>query len=269
MIASPVLKYPGAKWSIADWIIQNLPKHTTYLEPFFGSGAVFFRKSRSKVETINDIDGNVVNLFYVIREQPEELARLIEWTPWSRDEYYASYETTGNSLEDARIFLVRSWQAFGFRPSDRTGWRCNIKDLNGNIGSWDKKLPQMILQAAERLRGVQIENQPALKVIKRYSQPGVLIYADPPYPLGTRSNRMYAHEMTDTDHQELLELLNGHPGPVLLSGYACQLYDERLIHWERLTAKAYAEGGRERREVLWLNQVAAESVKPYFGKQIR
>ncbi|MEW6064621.1 MAG: DNA adenine methylase [Bacillota bacterium] len=260
MITSPVLKYPGAKWSIADWIIQYLPKHTTYLEPFFGSGAVFFRKKPSKVETINDIDGDVCNLFRVIRERPEELARLIYWTPWSRDEYYASYEKTGDPLEDARRFLVRSWQAFGFKPSDRTGWRSNIKDLNGNIGSWGFKLPQTILQCAERLKGVQIENQSALKVIKRYSQPGVFIYADPPYPLGTRSNRMYSHEMTDSDHVELLDTLDKHPGPVLLSGYACQLYDERLSHWERFTLKAYAEGGRERQEILWINQVAAEGL---------
>src|SRR5690554_1056987 len=108
----PVLKYPGSKWNIAKWIISFMPPHTTYLEPFFGSGAVFFQKPPSKVEMINDIDGNVVNLFRVIREHPEELAALIEMTPWARDEYYASYEKTGDSLEDARRFLVRCWQAF-------------------------------------------------------------------------------------------------------------------------------------------------------------
>lgn len=93
----PVLKYAGAKWRIADWISGFFPPHEIYLEPFFGSGAVFFRKAPARLETINDIDGNVVNLFRVLREQPEQLAALIELTPWARDEYYSSYEKTGRA----------------------------------------------------------------------------------------------------------------------------------------------------------------------------
>ena len=93
----PVLKYAGAKWRIADWIGGFLPPHEIYLEPFFGSGAVFFRKAPARLETINDIDENVVNLFRVLREQPEQLAALIELTPWARDEYYSSYEKTGGA----------------------------------------------------------------------------------------------------------------------------------------------------------------------------
>lgn len=119
----PVLKYAGAKWRIADWISGFFPPHEIYLEPFFGSGAVFFRKAPARLETINDIDGNVVNLFRVLREQPEQLAALIELTPWARDEYYSSYEKTGEPVEDARRFLVRCWQAFGTMTAARTGWR--------------------------------------------------------------------------------------------------------------------------------------------------
>ncbi len=98
----PVLKYPGAKWSIAKWILGFIPEHDVYLEPFFGSGAVFFNKRPARIETINDIDGNVVNLFRVIRTRAEELAALIEMTPWARDEYLESYHRTGDELEDAR-----------------------------------------------------------------------------------------------------------------------------------------------------------------------
>ena len=85
-----VLKYAGSKWSSTRWIISHFPEgyeKMTYLEPYFGSGAVFFNKNRSSIETINDIDARVVNLFKQIRERPEELARLIEFTPWARDEY--------------------------------------------------------------------------------------------------------------------------------------------------------------------------------------
>ena len=143
---APVLKYPGSKWNLAQWIISHMPSHTVYLEPFFGSGAVFFNKQPSKVETINDIDGNVVNLFRVIRERPEELVALVEMTPWARDEYYASYEKTGDAMEDARRFLVRCWQAFGTRTYSKTGWRF---DTTGGINMPDKwaRFPAEIIRS--------------------------------------------------------------------------------------------------------------------------
>ena len=256
--AEAILRYPGSKWRLARWIAANLPKHTTYLEPYFGSGAVFFTKAPSHVETINDLDGQVVSLFRVIRERAGDLANLVEATPWSRDEYYLSYELTGQDLEDARRFLVRCWQAFGAKTSDRTGWRNDVQGRQGTSCArvW-KRLPDRILAVAERLRDAQIENRPALEIIERHRQPGVLIYADPPYVLGTRKGkRQYKHEMTDQDHLALLEVLTLHPGPVVLSGYTNPLYDERLAGWGRKTSRAAAERGRIRQEVLWLNPVA-------------
>lgn len=86
-MARTVIKYPGAKWSIAEWIISLMPPHKSYLEPFFGSGAVFFRKPPSRIETINDADGEIVNLFTVIRDRSEELVRAVTLTPYSREEY--------------------------------------------------------------------------------------------------------------------------------------------------------------------------------------
>lgn len=238
-----------------------MPVHETYLEPFFGSGAVFFNKPQSEIETINDLDSDVVNLFKVIRDFPEELARLVDWTPLSREEYYLSYEKyEGNDIERARRFLIRCWQAIGGKTSDRTGWRSLI-NANGTkvVYEWDK-LPLKIINTAKRLKNAQIEHQPAVKLISRYNRENVLIYCDPPYILETRTKRHYKHEMTIDDHIELLELLDQHPGPVLLSGYAHPLYDERLKHWSRETIFAKAEAGAIRTEVLWINQIAAEKV---------
>jgi len=263
---APILKYPGAKWNLAKWIISYFPPHTTYLEPFFGSGAVFFNKKPSKVETINDIDGNVVNLFKVVRDRPEELARLIEFTPWARDEYYASYEKTGDELEDARRFLVRCWQAFGTRTNCRTGWRNDVQGRRGTscVKQW-RALPKTIQAVTERLKDAHIENLPALQLIKRHAYKSVLIYADPPYPLQARSGKMYAHEMSDQDHIELLDALDNHPGPVIISGYSCELYDNRLSHWTRKTKPALAEKGQIREEVIWINPVASEANKTLFN----
>ncbi|MGE5590981.1 MAG: DNA adenine methylase [Bacillota bacterium] len=255
-----ILRYPGSKWRLARWIAANLPKHTSYVEPYFGSGAVFFTKAPSHVETINDIDGQVVNLFRQVRERASELADLVETTPWAREEYDLSQEPADDDLEAARRFLARCWMAYGATTDRRTGWR---NDVQGHQGStcarvW-KRLPNRIMAVADRLRDAQIENRPALEVIQRHRYPDVLIYADPPYPLRARSGRrLYKHEMTEQDHAELLEVLDQHPGPVVLSGYANPLYDERLAHWGRKTARATAQGGLRREEVLWLNPIAVE-----------
>lgn len=254
-----ILHYPGSKWSMASWIISHMPEHSTYLEPFFGSGAVFFNKKPVPVETINDMDGQITNLFKVIRDEPDRLARAITFTPLSRAEYEQSYEHTGESIEDARRFLIRCWQAIGGKTSDRTGWRALIS-ANGPhvVKEWDK-LPEKILLAAGRLKQAQIENQPAVKLIERYRRSDVLIYADPPYILETRTKRHYAYEMKIDDHIELLNCLAKHPGPVLLSGYHHPLYDKLLPGWKTEEFQAKAESGAKRTEVLWINPVAART----------
>lgn len=255
-----ILHYPGSKWSMADWMISHMPPHITYVEPFFGSGAVLFSKERSQLETVNDIDGEIVNLFRLIRERPEELAHAIRWTPHARQEYYESYAPEVDELERARRLVVRLWQGRGGKTAHRTGWRSMI-ERNGPLpGKEWLAFPEKIHAVAERLQGVQIECQPALTLLERYRRPGVLIYADPPYIQSTRTTTSYRYEMTDTEHVELLEALDCHPGPVLLSGYAHPLYDNRLKHWSREMKKVKAEGGATRTEILWINPVAAEQV---------
>lgn len=159
-------------------IISHMPEHKTYLEPFFGSGAVFFNKVPSQIETINDLDSSVVNLFKVIRDNPQKLAQAIEWTPLSREEYYSSYEfDTGNEIEDARRFLIRFWQAIVAKTSDRTGWRSLISSNGPDVANEWNKLPEKITKVAGRIKQAQIEHQPAVKLLERYQRKEVLVYA--------------------------------------------------------------------------------------------
>jgi len=253
-----ILHYPGSKWSLAKWIISLMPPHLVYCEPFFGSGAVFFSKERSRLETINDIDGELVNLFRIIRERPEELAHVIRWTPHAREEYYESYKPAVDDLERARRLVVRLWQGRGGKTSHRTGWRSMV-ECNGPLpGKEWIRIPEKVQVIADRLQGVQIECQPALQIIERYARPDVLIYADPPYVHSTRTTTSYRYEMSNQDHVDLLDSLDVHPGPVLLSGYDNELYNERLAHWHKEMQPAKAEGGASRMEVLWINPAAAE-----------
>ncbi|CAM3708027.1 DNA adenine methylase [Cohnella lubricantis] len=267
MNAPRILHYPGSKWSLAEWIISHMPPHTTYLEPFFGSGAVFFNKAPSALETINDIDGDVVNLFKVIRDRPGELARGIKWTPWARGEFYTCSRPRGGGeaeLERARMFLVRCWQSIRVKTGSISGWKCRATaDDAYRVKQWNE-LPEKIAEVAERLKQVQIENRPALEVIARYKRQDVLIYADPPYLLGARNGAIYQNEMDETDHAQLLEALDGHPGPVFLSGYDSRLYNDRLKHWRREERQQVIETGQSRTEVLWINPVAEE----HAGKQL-
>lgn len=250
----PVLKYPGAKWRLGEWITNYFPPHEIYLEPFFGSGAVFFRKTPARLETINDIDGNVVNLFRVLRDKPEDLTALIELTPWARDEYYASYEKIGNEVEDARRFLVRCWQAFGTMTAERTGWRNSATGRCAIMPKQWNGLPDRLREAAWRLKNAQIENTDAVQLIKKYNDSRCLIYADPPYMPETRRKHIYAKEMTNAQHKELLKALREHSGPVVLSGYANELYDSMLRGWNRVEKQAAAECGQSRTEILWIKK---------------
>lgn len=251
-----ILNYVGSKWNLASWIVSQMPEHEVYLEPFFGSGAVLFNKPAARIETVNDIDGNIVNLFKVIREKPNELAHAIEFTPYSRSEYYQSFELLEKELSDierARVFLMRCWMARGGKTSDRTGWRHNIDPVTINaLPDWNG-LPNTILEATKRLKNVQIENQDATILIKRYNRDDCLIYADPPYLLSTRTKRHYAHEMENNEHEELLKSLNSHKGFVLLSGYDSNLYNDLLPGWRKISKMATTEAATLKQEVLWMN----------------
>lgn len=253
-----VIKYPGAKWSLAKWIIAHFPEHHSYLEPFFGSGAVLFNKERSRIETVNDLDGEVVNFFEWVRTDPEKLGAAIYWTPYARDVYemaWAAQNTETDSFQRAVNFCARMMMGHGFRTTgEKVGWKNDVQGREAAYAArqWCK-MPQVILEAAERLRGVQIDNRPALDVIKRFNFPNVLIYADPPYLLSTRHGKQYRCEMTDADHADLLEALTAHRGPVLLSGYESPLYANALRSWYRDEITAQAQTATKRKEVLWMN----------------
>lgn len=252
-----ILKYPGSKWSIADWIISFFPEHHSYLEPFFGSGAVFFNKPRSNIETINDLDGNVVNLFNWIKKDPERLAHEIYYTPYARQVYEEAFAMVAeDSFGKAVNFYIRLNMGHGFRTTgEKVGWKNDVQGREKAYATQDWcNLPEKILEEAERLRGVQIENRLAVEVMERFNNKKVLVYLDPPYMPETRHGKQYRHEMFDKEsHGQLLETAKAHKGPVLISGYPSKLYDDMLQGWYREETTCYSQTCSKKQEIIWMN----------------
>lgn len=259
-----VFKYPGSKWSIANWIINFFPEHHSYLEPFLGSGAVLMNKPRSNIETVNDLDGDVVNLFEWIKKDPERLAREIYYTPYARQVYEEAFDRIPqNGLYKAVNFYIRLNIGHGFRTNgEKVGWKNDVQGREKAYAAKDWcELPEKIIQVAERLRGVQIECKPAVELIPRFNYKNVLLYCDPPYVLDTRHGKQHKHEMEDNDHEELLSVLQNHKGPVLISGYESELYEHYLKGWHKEHTTCYSQVGTKKNEVLWMNFEPVEQLK--------
>ena len=250
-----VLKYPGAKIKLADWIISNIPSHSVYLEPFFGSGAVFFNKPKSEIETINDINDDVYNYFKVLRDKPYELIKVLSFTPYSRSEYKRAYETEGvvDCVEKARLFAVRCFMGFGASNHYRNGFRSSQSHNSPDVARIWASLSETLELASKRLLQAQIENLDYKELLKRYDSEDVFIYLDPPYLPSTRKKYLYKNEMSEDDHKELLTIINAHPAKIMISGYDSPLYESMLKGWRKKTCESQIECGLKREEVIWMN----------------
>lgn len=254
----------GGKFSHLDWLLPLLPDAHHYCEPFSGSAAVLLNRAPSPVETYNDIDGEVVNFFRVLRDQGAELERAVALTPFSREEFHKAVTapTLGvNELERARRFFVRARQArTGLAQTATLGRWANCKDTSragmaGVVSRWLGGIDGLGEISARILR-VQIENRPALDVIRLYDSPGTLFYCDPPYLHDTRGDsKAYGFEMTEGEHVSLAATLNRVQGKVALSGYRNDLMDRLFDGWRRFDAapKLCHSIKKARQECLWMN----------------
>lgn len=270
----PVLRYHGGKWRIADWVLAHFPPasaYDTYIEPFGGSASVLMRKSRSPFEVYNDLDGEIVNVFRVLRD-PSRCARLedlLHLTPYGREEFELSYEPHGDPVEQARRTIFRAFSGFGSAAATkgRTGFR-GFSGSSGrgvNPASYWSRYPAKLAEFGERLSGVVIECRPALDVLRDRDTPRAMHYVDPPYVLGARvmqtGDRYYRHEMTDADHVALLEGLRQLEGHVVVSGYPSEIYRDLLADWQMVSTDSQASGrlgSVKRTECLWLSPRVVE-----------
>lgn len=245
---------------LAPWIIEHLPEHRIYVEPFGGGASVLLRKERSYAEIYNEMDGEIVNVFRVMRDKGGTLARDLKLTPFARDEFFNAYEEVkegeypDTDIERARRTIIKSFMGFGSDAiANKSGFRAN-SHRSGTTPAHDwSNYADRAHMLVERLRGVVIENRDAKDVIAQHDREDTLFYVDPPYVHSTRqASKRYRHEMTDEEHRELARILHGVKGKVVLSGYPSELYEALYGTWKRVERRALADGARERTEVLWI-----------------
>lgn len=265
----PLVPYHGGKSRLAPWIVSLMPAHRVFVEPFAGSAAVLLAKPRSTHEVLNDVDGNVVNFYRVLRERADDLEYACRLTPYARDEFAdADLSEDLDDLERARRWWIRTNQSFVHTASIATGWSTSVLRGSNNARTVFNRI-ERFAAAAERLGHVTIENRDAAYIIERYSTPDCVVYADPPYLMSTRSaagkkrpGGDYTHEFgADAEHRDLADLLKASPGTVLLSGYHSPLYDELYADWHRVekTVLRRSSNGRSGAqmhvdEVVWCNR---------------
>lgn len=254
----------GGKYSHLDWLLPLLPACHHYCEPFGGSAAVLLNREPSPVETYNDLDGEVVNFFKVLRSKSSQLTKEIAFTPFSREEFYLACKQNGKELSDverARRFFIRARQVrIGLAQTATIGRWANCKNttrsgMSGVVSRWLGSV-EMLPFIAERLLRVQIENRPAIDLIKLYDSKETLFYCDPPYPHESRGdNNAYGNEMSDENHKELAKTLHRVKGYVAVSGYRCDLMDTLYKDFERHDAPSRLCHSikKPRQEALWVN----------------
>lgn len=276
----PPFAYYGGKTTMADRIVSLLPEHSHYVEPFAGSLAVLLAKPRSEMETVNDLDRDLMTFWQVLRDRPDDLERVMHVTPHSRAEHEAAYDLdVPDDLERARRVWVLLSQGRG-STLRKTGWRF-YRDLAGSTYSMPDYLTayaERVPPAAARLHGVSLECRDAVEVVRDYGKhPNVLLYVDPPYLASTRNSTNYRHEMPSAaQHTELLTALLECRSSVVLSGYHSPLYDDLLGDWHRVEFSAWTGNGIRdgstrvdgvRMEVLWSNrQLGTQGVLDFGGE---
>ncbi len=273
-VTRPALRYHGGKWRLAPWVMQFFPPHDCYVEPFGGAAGVLIQKPRSYAEIYNDLDGDVVNFFRVLRDPTMRFALIdaCRLTPYAREEFDLAYEHTDDPVERARRTCVRAAMGFGSAGASKgiTGFRVDTKRAYGTaMRNW-AEYPEGLRSVGERFTGVLIECRDAIDVMQAHDGHDTLHFVDPPYVHETRvmRSRCYRHELDAAGHSRLLTAARALTGMVVICGYPSAAYDDALSGWARHETQARMSARRGtamRTEALWLNPACSAALERSRG----
>lgn len=253
----------GGKYKWLDFLLPKLPHRKRYVEPFGGSAAVLLNREPAPIEAFNDLDQYVMTFFEVLRDEPTALIDALRKTPYHESEYEQAVETELGDVDDvelARRFWLSSTMAYNSATGSGSFSYSTTQSRRGmaqHTSRFKSKI-EHLEAVADRLQRVQFFNRDALNVIERFDKSDTLLYLDPPYPLDTRGGSAYRHEMTDTEHERLLEALHGCDADVAISTYQSDLYDSLLLSgWNRVESEekktAASNSNQGRIESLYVN----------------
>lgn len=295
LLVQPPLKWHGGKTDLAKWIVSLMPPRCKnpnapapddvgwlhYVEPYFGGGAVLFANEPEGIsEVVNDLNGSLVNFWKVLAnaDRFKYFQRIIEARPFCEKDYnYAAHWSANGcsgfnmpkiasddeTISRAVHFFVACRQSLSGRMTSFASITRNRtrRGMNEQVSAWLNCIEGLPAVHA-RLKRVLILNRNALDVIRQQDGPRTLFYLDPPYLHETRTTtKEYGeHEMTEQDHERLLEVLESIEGKFLLSGYHSKLYDsfaaENVWTCHEKAINNHAAGGKTKRtmtECIWTN----------------
>ena len=209
----PLASWIGGKSKLAKTIVERIPEHTCYCEPFCGAAWVLFSKPPSKVEVINDRSGDVATFFRVLQRHYLPFVEMLRWQVASRREFerlMATDPATLTDLERAARFLYLQRVAFGGKVAGRT---FGVRPIHSSRFDVTKVVP-ILEELHERLAAVTIESLDWADFLPRYDRPGTLFYLDPPY---WGCEKEYGEGFQRADFEQLAEVLKGLQGRFILS----------------------------------------------------
>jgi DNA adenine methylase len=246
------LSYIGGKNRLAKRVIEIFPEHTTYVEAFAGGAQIFFHKEPSKVEVLNDLDGEIVNFYRVCQQHYEELLRYLRFALVGRawfDLLKATDPATMTDIQRAARHLYLLRNSFAGLVRYPIYHRNVVQPPGFNLD----RLPQLIHNVHKRLARVQIECAPYEEILKRYDRPTTLFYLDPPY----WNKKFYRYNFTAADFETLAEVLGNVKGKFILSlndvPEVRALFHRFHIQGVKLAYTAQKRAGRRYSEVLITN----------------
>ncbi len=254
-VRRPILRYYGGKFRIAPRIIETFPEHSKYVEPFCGAASVLLRKNRSGSEVLADADERVVKYLAAVRDHGEVISRKVGATSPTKEAWISAIGHLDDSdpVSMAVAMLTRSFLTRGTDEIDYPS--ASYRKHPISIAAWGT-LPQSVLAASERLRGVEILTGSYERTFREHDSPSTLFYIDPPYLKSLRtSSHGYRRDFSKTDHEKMLALVRNLDGKVVISGYGSTLYDQCLSNagWNKVRFSAMGDCAKKATEQLWMN----------------
>lgn len=261
----PPVKIHGGKFYLSEWIIKHFPEDYTeldFVEAYAGGASVLINKSKSRVEVLNDIEEDLIQIYRALRDESKMFIGRLKRVKYCESTFDRAVKRQDNLWMDymdqaVNEFILRRMSRGGMKKA--FAWSDRKRGGKpGDVNAWDTII-EMLPKIAERLRDVHILNQSAFDTLKVFNNDDAFVYVDPPYlPNARTASDIYAYEMSTEDHIKLATILNTFNGKVVLSGYPSKLYQRLYEGWKCVRKKmpnhsSQAKKKTRRVEAIWLN----------------